>query len=251
MPRSENSTRLPCRAAGAVLEFLLTNPVEIAREILTQSTRPRGRPKNPAKREAIVQAARELFLSVGIDVTTEAIAAKAGVAKATVFANFADKESLMVVVLRSEIERMISVEGGGNGGDLPLREALTAFGIRYLSFINDCNLTRWNSLIVSSAQKHPDLPRRLFDAGPGRLRDLLAELIEKGMSQGQLTASDPKEAAGHLTGLWLGFEGIKINLLARAPYTAAELRSTSEKGIELFLRLYGKSVEEFQSPRQA
>lgn len=204
-----------------------------------QPSRPRGRPKDPTKRAAILDAARGLFLSTGINVTTDSVAAKAGVAKATLYANFPDKETLMVAVLRHETERMIMVESCEIVRDMPLRDALAGFGVRYLSFINDRNLTRWNSLIAASAAKHPDLPRRLFAAGPGRLQELLAEIIEQGVRRGELALADPAEAAGNLTGLWLGFEGMKISLLARDPYTPAELQSRAKTGVGLFFRLYG------------
>lgn len=62
---------------------------------MSETPRQKGRPKDPLKTQAILQAARKLFLEQGLEVTTAEIARVAGVAKATLYANFSDKEHLM------------------------------------------------------------------------------------------------------------------------------------------------------------
>ena len=54
-----------------------------------------GRPKDPGKREAILAAARTMFLEQGYNgASMDAIATAAGVSKLTVYSHFGDKESL-------------------------------------------------------------------------------------------------------------------------------------------------------------
>ncbi len=67
---------------------------------MSETPRQKGRPKDPLKTQAILQAARKLFLEQGLEVTTAEIARVAGVAKATLYANFSDKEHLIEAVLR-------------------------------------------------------------------------------------------------------------------------------------------------------
>lgn len=53
-----------------------------------------GRPRDPAKRTALLNAARELFLERGSDaVGMEHVFARAGVSRATLYSNFRDKLS--------------------------------------------------------------------------------------------------------------------------------------------------------------
>ena len=53
-----------------------------------------GRPKDPAKRLAILEAAKRLFMQNGYDGSSmDAIAAEAGVSKLTVYSHFTDKET--------------------------------------------------------------------------------------------------------------------------------------------------------------
>ncbi|MQT72625.1 TetR family transcriptional regulator, partial [Pseudomonas sp. FSL R10-0071] len=54
-----------------------------------------GRPKDMAKRQAILDAAKSLFLTHGYANTSmDAVATLAGVSKLTVYSHFTDKETL-------------------------------------------------------------------------------------------------------------------------------------------------------------
>ena len=67
-----------------------------------------GRPKDPAKRKAILEAAETLFLRNGYDGSSmDAIAAEAGVSKLTVYSHFTDKETLFAFAVKSKCEQQI------------------------------------------------------------------------------------------------------------------------------------------------
>ncbi len=123
---------------------------------MSETPRQKGRPKDPLKTQAILQAARKLFLEQGLEVTTAEIARVAGVAKATLYANFSDKEHLIEAVLRQESDLTISDHDFAQRHHLPLIEVLTAFGYRFVRFINQRELTGWDRLIASAAVRHPD-----------------------------------------------------------------------------------------------
>jgi AcrR family transcriptional regulator len=67
-----------------------------------------GRPRNPATDQAILQAALELFIQSGSDgVNVEQIAARAGVARTTVYRRWSSKEALLaqaIAAARGEAE---------------------------------------------------------------------------------------------------------------------------------------------------
>ena len=59
-----------------------------------------GRPKDLAKRAAILEAAKQLFLEQGYQgVSMDQIAATAGVSKLTVYSHFGDKETLFAATI--------------------------------------------------------------------------------------------------------------------------------------------------------
>jgi len=62
---------------------------------MPHAPRPPGRPRDPAKVEAILDTSWRLFLARGVEgVTVDTIAAEAGVAKMTLYAYFPDKRAL-------------------------------------------------------------------------------------------------------------------------------------------------------------
>lgn len=173
-------------------------------------------------------------------VTTESVLEKAGVSKATLYANFLDKQALIEAVLSREAERIHLDKTDYDGGDLSLEPTLRAFGIRYLTFINERRLYGWDRLIVEASEISPDLAQRLFFAGPGRGYAELTAIISKAVEAGQLVIESPHAAAGDLRGLWLGFVGVEINLRVRPPLNPHEIEERAQRGVCLFMRLYGK-----------
>ncbi|MGV3549242.1 TetR/AcrR family transcriptional regulator [Rhizobium sp.] len=204
--------------------------------------RGRGRPSDPAKREALLDAARELLLDQGPDISMEAIAAKACVAKATLYARFPDKRAIVEAVLRRESDRTITDEQLAESLSMKFDDALTAFGLRYLAFVNEGRLGKWDRLIAAMAINYPDLSRRFFDLGPGRGLALLTTIIESGIARDRIQSENAADAAGDLLGLWLGFTAIQVNLLARKPLSSSEIAERVERGVRLFMRLYGVSA---------
>ncbi|ELY6346695.1 TetR/AcrR family transcriptional regulator [Cronobacter muytjensii] len=205
---------------------------------MNENKRQKGRPKDPLKQQAILQAARKLFLEKGLSVTTEEIARIAGVAKATLYANFADKETLIEAVLRNESDLTISDSEFSQRHDLPLQEVLTAFGRRFVRFINQKELTGWDRLIASAAIRHPDLPGRFYAAGPGRAQQMLETIVNEATEAGLLRACNANEAADHLAGLWLGMTSLEIKLGARKALTESEIQRRVSHALDVFMRAY-------------
>lgn len=201
----------------------------------------RGRPKDQAKVTALLDAARDLFLAKGIDVTLEEIARRAEVSKATIYSRVANKEELIEAVIRRESDLTITDDEFRQAESQSIKEALIAFGTRYLKFINGRELHGWDRLIASASTMHPELPRKFFDAGPGRGQKMLTNIIAKASSKGELSGLDPETAADDLTGLWLGFVNLEIKLGAREPLTDDEISQKVSRGVNLFLKIYGST----------
>ena len=67
-----------------------------------------GRPKDPAKRAAILASAKQLFAEHGFDgVSMDQIAQAAGVSKLTVYSHFGDKETLVGDVVHRVCESLM------------------------------------------------------------------------------------------------------------------------------------------------
>lgn len=207
---------------------------------MTEPTpRTRGRPKDASKRDAILVAARELFLRRGVDVTTGEVAAAAGVAKATLYANFKDKDELIEAVIRRESEQVIGDDLIDVRAGTTFAQVLRDFGVKYVRFVNQTDVGGWDRMIAHGAKRIPQLPHRFYDAGPGRWNRLLMQLLATGVELGYLRRLNEARAAEDLTALWMGSTSLEIKLGVGKPMSGKAILAKVDHGIDVFGAFYG------------
>jgi TetR/AcrR family transcriptional repressor of mexJK operon len=197
-----------------------------------------GRPKDSAKREAILTAARGLFTSQPFDlVTMEAVATRAGVSKMTVYSHFRDKETLFETIVAANSDYMIAAlsEPDREGG---LRERLLAVGNAFLSVILGSDICTMAHTLPGALRANRALADRFYAAGPGRVRSALAAMIAAAAERGELSVDDPDRAADDLVSLWEGSMPAKIAFGLADLSTPEEIRRRALRGTEVFLRAY-------------
>ena len=95
-----------------------------------------GRPKDLAKRAAILDAAKRLFMLQGFDgVSMDQIAAEAGVSKLTVYSHFGDKDRLFAEAVRAHCEQGMPTRLFEPHPGVPLRERLIDIGEAFFAMI--------------------------------------------------------------------------------------------------------------------
>jgi TetR/AcrR family transcriptional repressor of mexJK operon len=205
---------------------------------LSPATHRPGRPKDSAKREAIVAAARSLFASEPFDlVTMEAVAMQAGVSKMTVYSHFHDKETLFETIVAATADQMIGSLSAPERGD-GLRERLIAVGTAFLGVILGSDICRMAHTLPVALRANRKLADRFYAAGPGRVRGALATIIAAAAERGELAVDDPDRAADDLVSLWEGSMPAKIAFGLASLNTPEEIRQRAVRGTEVFLRAY-------------
>jgi AcrR family transcriptional regulator len=176
------------------------NQVEKARDPRPSEGRPRL--DRDARREAILDVARDVFLEEGFATASMAtIAARLGGSKGTLYNYFKSKDELFVAYVRRlcawQRESMFALFA-----DEPdVRTALTTLGRTYLSIVlSDNNLQNWR-LIVGEAQRAPEIGQAFYEAGPKSGAELLGAYLYEARRKGLLTLSDPIHAAHQFIGL--------------------------------------------------
>ena len=196
-----------------------------------------GRPKDIAKHEAIIKAARSLFASQPFDlVTMEAVAARAGVSKMTVYSHFRDKETLFETIVTLTSDSMIdAMTAPAEGG---LRERLIAVGSAFLSVVLGTDICTMAHTLPPVLRANRMLADRFYAAGPGRVRAALAAIVEAAAARGDLTVDDAGHAADDLVSLWEGSMPAKISFGLAELSTPEEIGQRARRGTDVFLRAY-------------
>src|SRR5258706_1490743 len=120
-----------------------------------------------ARREAILDVARDVFLEEGLAASSmSTIAARLGGSKGTLYNYFKSKEELFEAYVARhcawQSDAMFSLLADYDD----VREALTAFGRRFLEIIlSDFSLSNYR-LIVAEAQRPPEIGRIFYQSGP-------------------------------------------------------------------------------------
>lgn len=186
----------------------------------------------------MIDAAESLFFERGFTGTTvEAVAERAGVSKVTLYAHFGDRNGLFEAVIGQVAERM---EQGlaATARDQPLAATLEHFGITLLTEILSAKMIDFERHLAPGLRDHPELAARCFDAGPGRFRRKLADILAAAMQRGELASDDPGLAADDLFGLWHGFISAETKFAQGCAPTAPQIRARVARGVQKFLAAY-------------
>ncbi|ATH77461.1 MULTISPECIES: TetR/AcrR family transcriptional regulator [Halomonadaceae] len=200
-----------------------------------------GRPKDLAKRDAMLDAAACLFLRNGPDaVTMEAVAKEAGVSKVTVYGHFDTKEALFGSVIRREtasirqgLEQLPDTHDG-------VRQSLIQVGISMVRFLMEPHVLAVERVMSNQGEQHPRLLQAFFEAGPWAMSQWLQEKLEGLASAGHLSLPAPAQAADQLCSMWQGMLIKEVRMGVRLPPSEDELKRQITGAVDVFLAAYGK-----------
>ena len=129
----------------------------------TSAPAARGRPKDPAKRAAILDSAKKLFVSQGFAGTSmDAVAKEARVSKLTVYSHFSDKETLFSAAIEAKCQNMLPVPIFALDESQPLRTTLTKIGLAFLELIHSPDAVELQRLMNSQATQDPEMSLSLI-----------------------------------------------------------------------------------------
>jgi TetR/AcrR family transcriptional repressor of mexJK operon len=200
--------------------------------------RPVGRPRDPEKRAAIIDAGWSAFLAEGVrGASLEAIARSAKVSRVTLYSHFADKEALFEAAIRREMDRIERTQQPFPP-DMSLRDGLIAFGQGLMGYLTSPDAVSFYSVLAGELRRHATLAKAFFDLGPGVTLRNLSKIIATADAKGELRVSDPAEAAEHLIGLWQGLSNFKLALGIEVEVMKASTPRRVERAVDTFLAVY-------------
>lgn len=206
-------------------------------------------PRVARSRAAVVDAARTLFLEKGYSGTTmEEIAAHAGIAKRTLYNNYADKGALfreIVAAVIAEAEWFARGVGQDLGTAVTSRDlgaALHDLGRRLALGILRPEVVALRRLLIGEAQSFPELAGDYFERAPRRVMDALGAWFESLDRAGLLRIGDARRAAEQFAYLVAGEPLDRAMLVGKVP-SRERLVACAREGVLTFLARYGAEPE--------
>ena len=198
-----------------------------------------GRPKDPGKRVAILAAARQMFTSQGYEGTSmDQIAALAGVSKLTVYSHFGDKEALFAAVVRAHCETGLPPSLFDPSPDTPLRERLMAIARAFYAMVTSPESVAGHRMLCTPQLAGSPLSRLFWEAGPQRVHDAFAVLLERRVEAGDLAIDDAPRAAGQFFALLKGEPHARRVFGCCDGEAASAVEAHLAATVDMFLRAY-------------
>jgi TetR/AcrR family transcriptional repressor of mexJK operon len=197
----------------------------------------RGRPKDPEKRRAILEAATLRFSQLGVAGTSmDAIAADAGVSKLTLYSHFHNKEELFRQVVEAKCGEHWPEELFDTHAQLPLDERLHQIGRGFLDLIYSPEVINLYRLMAAEGARATPPGLLFWATGPELTLQRFAQILAAADAAGALHVPDPRWSAASFFSLLQAEHYLRCLIGAVAPPSAAARRKHVRDVVALFLR---------------
>ena len=193
---------------------------------------------NPAEiadtRNRLIQAARVAFMAEGYRASVDGIAARAGVAKQTLYNHFPSKDELFSESV-GLVSAAITVSLDGQTEDV--RATLLRFGATFRQNVHGTEGVAMFRTLMAEAVRFPTLALAFFAKGPEQTAARLADFLGRAMAAGRLRQDDPRFAGEMLVGMLNNIDHFQ-RLSSNTPLPEALEESRIGKIVDCFLRAY-------------
>ena len=209
-----------------------------------------GDRRSARKRRAIMDAATTLFLRDGYRSTSmDQVAADAVVSKPTVYSHFEDKEQLfreIVLGVTANAEQIITaLTSALYASDIntvaDLRIVLTDLARRYIDGVLRPNVLALRRLVISEAERFPDLARTYYEQAPSRAIVVIADALCGFENRGLLDLGDARLAAAQFAYLVLGIPQDRAQFCPTERPSPAERDLLATEAVRVFLAAYERT----------
>ncbi len=196
------------------------------------------RVKSEARRQAIVDVAKEAFSKQGFENTSMSeIASRVGGSKATLYNYFSSKEEIFAAVMESSATEQIAGAFKLLEKANDIRSTLLNFGLHYLSSILAPDIMAIRKMAINEADRS-DIGRHFYENGPKKGWLLVSNYLQQQIEQQRLINCDAGICATHLKAL-LEAEVVEPYALGViTPPDENQLIAIVSRAITVFLRAY-------------
>jgi TetR/AcrR family transcriptional regulator, mexJK operon transcriptional repressor len=149
-----------------------------------------------AKARQILAAARKVFMKEGYGAASmDAIARRATVSKATLYAHFDGKDALFAALMVVECRHLSDLIGRRALDEPDIRKALLRVALDFNNLLCSGDGLTMYRIVVAEVPRFPELGRIFYESGPNIMIDRIADILRNANERGLLKLRDPRIAA--------------------------------------------------------
>lgn len=207
---------------------------------MTKAARSGAPSRREKRRQAILDAARAVFLEQGYGASSlNDIVSVSGGSLATLYDLFGGKAGLFQEMIEQECENFFGALRAEDLDEQPLREALRVVARQFFDGVIQQPKMSLLRLVVAEAAHFPELGSTFYSAGPARGREMVSTYLEKQSRRGLLQVDDPMRAADVFIGLVLGEYQMKVLCGEDVKLSSKEIDRYLDYALDAFLKIYG------------
>ena len=195
--------------------------------------------KTEAKRQAILQAAAEVFREVGFErASMSEIRARVGGSKATLYNYFPSKEKLFFEVMYQATERsLVEITATLDAEAEDVRQELLRFGQKLLPALYSPEAIALRRVAIAESGQS-DIGKVVFEGSTLPMERHVAEFLRRAMKRGILRSADPKVAAMQLLSMLESELLQRVLLGVEVSLKPEALKASVRRAVEAFLSGY-------------
>lgn len=188
-----------------------------------------------ARDQRVYAAVRELLAEEGMGLSMDAVAARAGCSKQTLYSRYRSKQGLLRRAMQDHLD-LATAHLEPVQDDL--RGSLLRFACEYLEQLSEPRVLQSCQLIAAESRHFPEEARALFRDSAGALMQRLSERLRGAMARGQLRHDDPHFMAELLLSMIVGMDFERQRFHSAHRGDAAAQRAWAEFAVDGFLRAF-------------
>ncbi|WP_313082675.1 TetR/AcrR family transcriptional regulator [Atlantibacter sp.] len=199
--------------------------------------KPQGRPMKARPR--ILEAARDLFLKHGMDVSLHTIAEKANTTRPTLYSHFpGGKDQLLVEtfsLLNDRLQPTLQQLLKEKKNELPA--LLLGIARMLQDYFFSAENIHFQRLLIQVLVQRPEIFSSLANRSTGRIRDTLAHVLGEHHAKKEIELDDPHLQSTAFLGAIMGY-ALPAALIDEAPVDPVWLDKLAQSSVETFLKAW-------------
>lgn len=196
--------------------------------------------RGAAKRQAILEAATELFLTIGYGAASiNRVVEKIGGSKSTVYAHFENKQKLFECVVASVVGEVVEELRDLETEGLSFRHGLTLIARRLFELVQSPRHIGLARMVMAEANRFPEIGRIYYRHGPAQAYAELEAFIRGHAKRGGMEPDKVAKATEFFAGMLLHRWTFKRLCIEPAPPTTRQTTAHVKSVVDHFMAAYG------------